>query len=428
MADVLHSPWGVCTALLGQLAMTLPIDPITGAPVGLNPLQQQQPLDLADVDTLASAVRNITRSAMQSGSPFVWHRDRRHAPSRSTVCASSVPASASPHPQAYLRVTGATILTPAGASPSIVVNQDQGQRLPLFGFLSRTIGQAAGGTQCVCALNHASDAALCQLQPDTCATVRAWLGGGGNKKNLSSGCAALLAGCASSGLTYSLDGAAAVLDCLRRLPPSPVTAALNQTVGGGVRCPELGPSDLWSLYPVGCGQVECAGAGAWVGAGAADALLNSAQFMNDGRAGLRLPNYAFVNATYHGALPYARQPVPAAAMAQPTCFDASDLAPSAADESAVPDFLADTVLERLFPAAQMTSDSPLVAVCSRFVIETARSEVLAGSRSAALQAAAWRRRCEAKVRDAAGCAQAGTFFQVRAHTFSDVLNPGRART
>ena len=189
---------------------------------------------------------------------------------------------------------------------------------------------------------------------------------------------------------------------------------MNRTTGLGVRCPELGPSDLWGLFPVGCTALECASASAWAGTGSADVVFEGARLLNEGRGGLRAPNYRHVNATYHSALTYAQQQGDPAQLAQPECFTVQQLSPSDADEDAVADFSAETLLQRLFPAAQLTSDSPLVAVCTRFLIEEARAAALAdlpGGPAAALQAAAWRRRCEAKVRDASACDFGGLFVQ-----------------
>ena len=218
-ADLAASAWSVCAALVGQLAMTLPIDPLTDLPVGVNfrqqPSQQTSTstgLDFGDLDVVAAAVRNITQAAMRSGSPFVWHRDRRHAPSQSAVCRRDSPSLNTPHPGARLRVAAINIQTPAAAgsgSGSFTLQQNQQESFPLFGFLSRSLGDA--GTQCVCALDHPTDLARCAVLPDTCATVLDLL------LTTQQGCAPLVAACTTTGGgAYLRADAPGILGCLRR--------------------------------------------------------------------------------------------------------------------------------------------------------------------------------------------------------------------
>ena len=73
-----------------------------------------------------------------------------------------------------------------------------------------------------------------------------------------------------------------------------------------MRCPELAPSDIWGLFPVGCTTQECYGAEGWTSSAGGDVALDGARFLTDGRAGLRLPNYRFVNDTYHSAVHYGQ--------------------------------------------------------------------------------------------------------------------------
>ena len=387
--DLLQSPWGVCMALLGQQASTLPLGPT--APAGF---VDDGGVDLARRADLLAAVRNVTQAAMRSGCPFVWHRSRRHAPSPSTVCTSSVEAKPAPHAQGRMRVKGATLLT--SDAGGFVVHPDEGRSFPLFGFLSRTLGEADAGAMCVCAFDHPTLSGMCQVLPETCASLPA-------------GTTCLQAACAASGRQYALQDARAVLDCLVN----------DNRTHGVVRCPELGPSDLWGLYPVGCGSTQCDGARGWVGTGTNDVLLDGMRFMNDGRAGLRLPNYRFVNDTYHTGIHYGLGHAndEDGFLAQRACLhDVGDLAPSAGDDDAVED-LAALGLEALLPAAQLVSDSPLVAVCARYVLEDARARLLESTgmpaaENARLQANDWARRCAAKAGDALACQMAGVFFDV----------------
>ena len=415
--DLLESPWGVCMALLGQQASTLPL--LGAAPGGF---VDDGGVDLARRADRIAAARNMTQAAMRSGSPFVWHRGRRHAPSHSAVCASPSKRSSkpTPHAQARLRIKGSSLLTTAGG---FVIRQDEGRSLPLFGFLSRTLGEAGSGAMCVCALDHPTVSGMCQVTPDTCASLPP----GACPGTLGAACSSNQAGgSGGGGGAYLLQDAAGVLGCLVNLSTTTTPG------GGGVRCPELGPSDLWGLYPVTCGNDFCDGARGWVGAGTNDAVINGIRFLNDGRSGVRLPNYRHVNDTYHTAINYAAMMMgplspditssTAASdlfMAQPACYGVEDLAPppppdgSSTLQEALD--LAGEGLEELLPAAQLVSDSPVVAVCARYAVEEARASFLEtngapNARNARLQSDAWARRCAAKATDLAACQMAGMYY------------------
>jgi hypothetical protein len=403
-----------------------------------------QAIDLGNIDAVVAAVRNITAAAMRSGSPFMWHKNRRHAPSPSSVCRrhTTGPSSRSgsgrgmPHAPGRLKVAAVNLQTPAapltdaaGGGASFNTQQNDGLSFPLHGFMADQLGDA-GTTRCVCALNHASDLGRCTVHPDTCTTFLTALSSAAAGTSIGAvlgnwtGCAVLQAACRppSPAYQYLLADADTVLDCLRSAP-------LRSPDGKwGVRCPELGPSDLWGLFPVGCTSGECANAGAWVSGGSGDVVFEGARFLSEGRAGLRLPNYRHINSTYHSTITYAQLQMPRPAdLNQRRCFDADELSPSAAEENAVPDFSAEdeaSVLRTLFPAAQLVRDSPLVAVCTRFVVEEARAEALSGTpsaRNAALQAAQWRRRCEAKVRQASACNLTGVYFGIAPPVVPDAV-------
>ena len=384
--DVLHSAWGVCSALVGQLAMTLPIDPVTERPVGFSFGGDGTPLD-----RLADATRALTRRVIdQSGSPFVWHRDRRHAPSRSRMCARA--PSATPHALGRLSL-GAIVVGRSGGGHFTVLGDTQ-ESFPFFGFLSQSIGEGVG---CVCATPHPQDTTRCVVDASTCAS-------------LTSNGSALAAACARPAQAYALDDAAAVLAELRG--------------SSGVRCPELGPSDLlWGLAPVGAsGADESVHASAWVGTGLSGATYEAARFLHEPRSGLRLSNYAHVNATYHASVSYAEATSTAQDHALPRCFDAEeDLMPPDNGDDVDLGNETELLTRTLFPAAQLLGDSPLVAVCTRYLIEVARAtalETTAQARTAALQASAWRRRCGAKLREGAACAASGLLFDAPPPTLS----------
>ena len=391
--DALHSAWGLCSALVGQLALTLPIDPVTGRPVGFAGGGEMT------LDALADATRALTaRVIAQSGSPFVWHRDRRHAPSRSRMCART-DASGTPHAPGRVVVGGVEIGTPNGGR--FTVQKDAQESFPFFGFLAQSVGDA--GLLCVCATPHPQDSTRCVVDASTCATL-----------SNTTGPPELLAACARPARAYTQATAA-----------GGILQALRQPENAGVRCPELGPSDLlWGLAPVGAsGGDESAQARAWGGTGTSGATYEGARFLHEPRAGLRLSNYGHVNATYHQqGIDYAGTDSAAADHALPRCLAPEELV---ASDATVADFAAanetELLLRHLFPATQLLSDSPLVAVCTRYLVEVARATALATTaqaRTAALQAAAWRRRCGAKVREGAACAHAGLLFDTPPPPFS----------
>jgi hypothetical protein len=146
---------------------------------------------------------------------------------------------------------------------------------------------------------------------------------------------------------------------------------------------------------VGCTTQECYGAEGWTSSAGGDVALDGARFLTDGRAGLRLPNYRFVNDTYHSAVHYGQwEDTPGI----PRCFEEDELTPD------------DYVDTPMLPAAQLRFDSPVEAVCSRYVVEVERANYIGGA--AVAQAAAWRRRCEAQIRQLAACSSSGVYYDV----------------
>ena len=388
--DALYSHWGVCAAKIGgQLAMTLPVDTLQGRPMGN---------EGNDLTALEAAIQNITRQAMASGSPYVWHADRRHAPSRSRICRSTNNYYGDPHTPARLHVTGAQVNLPQGP---ITVQADQQESLPLFGFLTGSIGEA--GLACVCGTDMPDVTSRCAVDKGTCASLSddVWRQ---LRLNQSALCAPLATACLELPNAYDRLQAPLVLTCLRTVPE---TAA--------VRCPELGPSDLyWGLFPAGSTFVESDWAAAWVGAGHSDVPLDPTRFLHDPRSGVRLSNYRHLNATFHGRISYAsQQPREADAYALDTCFLTSELVPDEASERNA-DWWNDTLLSELFPAAQLVGDSMLTSVCMRYAVEVARATLLEGTpqgRNAELQATSWRRRCGTQVREASACVMTDVLFR-----------------
>ena len=183
---------------------------------------------------------------------------------------------------------------------------------------------------------------------------------------------------------------------------------------------------------------ECASAQNWVGTCTGDVLFEGARFLNEGRAGLRLPNYQHINATYQKQIHYGKLKQHASSMQQPHCFTPSELAPTPQEEDEADMWSAASILQTLIPAtqvylvcfsnynhsnflglihiyacAQVVFESPLVSNCWRYVIEKARAKALDATKmgpSAKLQASAWKRRCEAKIREASVCNFTGVYF------------------
>ena len=279
------------------------------------------------------------------------------------------------------------------------VQSDAQQSFPFFGFLAHGIGDA--NQSCVCATPHPQDSTRCVVDASTCLSIA----------NLSSTSTTTVAreltdACARPSRAYTQAADAGAILASLLLPAS-----------AGVRCPELGPSDLlWGLAPVGAsGNDESVHASAWVGTATSDITYEGARFLHEPRAGLRLSNYGHVNATYHASISYAASVSPASSAQLPRCFAPEELlAPDyVAGEDLSADNATDLLTKQLFPAAQLVGDSPLVAVCTRYLVEVARATALSETqqaRTSALQASAWRRRCGAKVREAAACAYSGVLF------------------
>jgi hypothetical protein len=172
---------------------------------------------------------------------------------------------------------------------------------------------------------------------------------------------------------------------------------------------------LWGLFPVDCTNQECDSASSWVSTGSTDVFIEGARFLNEGRAGLRLPNYKHVNSTFHEAIHYAAQSQPAANVQQPRCFDIPELAPSKLQEDEAD--LLDDFIKLLFPASQLVFDSQAVSVCSRYIIEVARSEAMkyvspSAAQSALLKVAEWKTKCESKLRHLSMCNMNGVFYDI----------------
>jgi hypothetical protein len=153
----------------------------------------------------------------------------------------------------------------------------------------------------------------------------------------------------------------------------------------------------------------------WATEGANNINYDATRFLNEGRAGMRLPNFRHVNNTFHRTIHYGQSGKNPTKMAQTACFDkeGDSLFPTSPDE----DVTDDSVIRRLFPAAQVLFDSPSTATCTRYVIEVVRAEAMglvsddAGA-TARIQVARWKRRCAAKMRQLSLCKMNGVFYDV----------------
>jgi hypothetical protein len=401
----LGSIWATCTALLSQAAMTIPAEPQTfktsasststedeyDLPIGARNMMLG--VDMSNLNQVEMLVRNITRQATQSNNPFVWHKARRHAPSPSKVCKKIDDKISNPHVQGRLKVGPVTII--ADKKP-FTVRKGEDLSFPFHGFLQRSIGEAH--SMCICAFNHHEDIESCVIPAESCASFLNLT----RSSPTTAACQLLNQICTHppQGIYYRQDSNF-ILNCLKTLP--------------GVRCPELGPSDLWGLFPVDCTNQECDSASSWVSTGSTDVFIEGARFLNEGRAGLRLPNYKHVNSTFHEAIHYAAQSQPAANVQQPRCFDIPELAPSKLQEDEAD--LLDDFIKLLFPASQLVFDSQAVSVCSRYIIEVARSEAMkyvspSAAQSALLKVAEWKTKCESKLRHLSMCNMNGVFYDI----------------
>ena len=347
------SVWSMCMGLLSQGMLSLPVFTL---PKGV---------DFYDLDAVAAMVRNITRQAAPS-SPFLWHKARRHAPTPSGACAKGFV-------QTYgysSRMHIGPIAFEAPNGTVIRVRGDEDLSLPFHGFSWGMLGYGN------CACGAPVDTQTCRLNSDVCAAA---------VQNKTPAC--LIPFC---GRTYSAVGAEA----------QAVWACLHAS---SIRCPELGPSDSWGLFPTDCTDEECRSTQDWVGNAQMDTVFEGIRFATEGRSGLRLPNYRHVNASFHEAIHHGAQQRPVTDYQVSGCVNV------------------DSFLESLFPALQLMFDSPVVSHCSRFVIETARVQILSMFPSSSLndrqeasrQASLWKSKCSAKIRHLSSCSGLGLYYDVQ---------------
>jgi hypothetical protein len=315
---------------------------------------------------------------MADRSPFRWHQERRHAPTPSAVCRQTGVNRKAPQGFGHtkrLQVGPVQFVVMETEGPAeFTVKPDEGLSLPLHGFTWGGLGYGA----CPCGVPDGTGA--CRLKEAVCARA---LG-----QNASAG------GCLRA-LCQRAEGLSpeTIWECLHEAP--------------SVRCDELGPSDSWGLFPMDCTTQTCVSAQRWASNAFQDVAWEGMRFVTEGRSGLKLGNYRHVNDTFHTAVHYGAQSAPATHFAQARCFTS--------DSTVVED-----VVHTLFPAIQLLHESPVIATCSRFVVETARARALLflegtmkeRTFQAEQQAARWKAKCHAKLRHLGRCSALGVYFEV----------------
>ena len=320
---------------------------------------------------LPGLVQSLVQDSLSRGA-LHWHRAIRHVPSVSTFCSGEgIHAPPTQEHRESMHVSDPVV------DSTFVVKQldSESQNVPLFGFVWGAVGDAQ--KYCPCGWLASG---MCVLDAEACVDAHA---------------PCLQALCQTQ--HYSPSQADAVEACL-------------VSAGAGVRCLEMGPSDLWGLFPVDCGADECLAAAQWSQTQFPGRMTwEGIRLLSEGRAGWKLPNYEHVNATFHEAIHHGERVRPVRDFRQPNCVSE----PDDNDILAVHDFVS-----HLFPAAQLVHDSPAVADCTRYVVELARTQALAhvsleASEAAALMAIRWKQRCAAQSRQLSVCAFLGVYYDVR---------------
>ena len=351
-------------------------------------------------------VRNITEKAMADKSPFRWHQEKRHAPTPSAVCRRTLkdkrqsnqnldatkPLQTFGHNRRLHVGPVQFSTTTAAEQRQYVVKPDEGLSLPFHGFTWGGLGYGA----CPCGVPDGRG--TCKLTEATCAQA--------NSSSSSGDCLWTL--CQRQQQQQSSQAAASI-------PPETIWECLAQ-VKRPVRCEELGPSDSWGLFPMDCTKQRCLSAQAWASNAYQDVTLEGMRFVTEGRSGLKLSNYQHVNDTFHTAVNYGAQAAAASHFGQAYCFEAGA---TTLDDDDVHDTAVDDFVSTLFPAIQLLHESPVIASCSRFVVETARAQTLEtvaqnperafGARE---QAASWKLKCHAKLRHLGSCGMLGLYYDV----------------
>jgi len=411
----LSSLWSLCMALLAQPSMSVAIENRTWnsssesveIPVGMweyllqngfySETYMSKLKDTFDTNNLTSIeamIQAIVQKNMKSHNPFVWHKSKRHAPSKSTFCKTASETSAQKQPPGKIQLTNAELNI--RTDEKIVFQSENAQNHFLhFGYQSRTIGESSH--ECVCGFRFEQDLTSCKVFEETCASLNVSRLRNERLKTFLP-CKPLWDACNGAHRVYAYDQRHSVFECLH---------ALENTV----RCPELQLSDTWGFYPVDCSDRECMVAENWQGRGNFVPEYSLMRFVNEGRGGMRLTSYAHHNQTFHHQINYHSKQANSSHYEIPRCFE------EAANDDDDTVNLVDNYLKHLFPAVQMVHESHVIAYCSRFVVETARVQILETIdptivEEFTVQALTWKRKCHNKIRQLSACSMMGVYFDV----------------
>jgi len=416
----LSSLWSLCMALLSQPSFSVPIINHTWKnqslelPSGLweyllkNSFYSESyfsnlkdTLNTNDLTEVESIVRSIVRQHIKSHNPFVWHVNKRHAPSESLFCMSDTENIVEGEPSKMTltnvelhyqdEIDGRTV------EEVITFESEQSNDFFLnYGYLAKSIGTSH--FECVCAHRLHSDHNLCKLETESCSEISA----NSTIFNSTFECQILLNACRNESETYAYSRRNEVFKCLNEV--------------ASLKCPEFMLSDAWGFYPLDCSEDECNNAGNWIGRGNFIPEYNRMRLVNEGRGGLRLTNYKHHNQTYQREMNYLNKKGRASDYSIPKCYDIlNDLRLSEEKESLKD--LIDNEIKTLFPASQMLYESHVTAFCSRFIIEIARIEILelidpTIVEEYIVQAMSWKKKCHNKIRHFSACNMMGVYFEM----------------
>ena len=258
------SIWGVCMGLLGHAMFSMPLQRYEDGE--WRPVDSVRLLRMADpqsFEALPRLVQSLVQDSLLRGA-LHWHRAKRHVPSVSTFCSGD--GIHTPQTQGH---RGSMYVSDPVVDSTYVVKQlsENSQTLPLFGFQWGAVGDERQYCPCGWLLPASR---TCVLDAEACVDPRA---------------PCLQALCRDG--HYAPSQADEVEACLA-------------TAGAGVRCLEMGPSDLWGLFPVDCGaQEQCRAAAEWSRSQFPGRMTwEGIRLLSEGRAGWKLPNFEHVNATF----------------------------------------------------------------------------------------------------------------------------------
>ena len=234
---LMGSAWALCMGGLAQPWSTMPTVADGSRPLGWQAIKG---VDWTNLTVVKEMVQTLVQEAMDK-SPLFWHKNRRHAPSPSAVCAQETAQSYAP--AAQINIGGVFVKLQGADGPTTTLTTPHDETMHHRGFSWGRIGTRT----CVCAEEDATNpdtclfaaSSICPLLPNITACT-----------TLSNACTAK---------TYRYPKKESVFECIRAM-------------GAGVRCPELAPSDAWGLFPADCDGQPCEAVNAWA-SGKASVLM-----------------------------------------------------------------------------------------------------------------------------------------------------------